>query len=722
MDLAQQPNTIPNSPWAFGSSLWPRSGPVVNLSGGWYLFAILVIAGLYFAAAKLGLSLASLHTNVSPVWPPTGIAIAIGNTLEMLSAGFLLRSFGFRNSLDRARDVFKFVVAILLCTMVSATIGTFSLCLSHTAKWADFASLWMTWWLGDSVGGLVLAPLLLAWRTKTRGWLPKQRDVEAVVLLVLLSLSAIATFGGPSPVSVHYYPLARLTVPLFLWAAFRLGQSGVTLASVVLSIFAVWGTANGLGPFFSSTPNESLLLLQVFLGSNAVTFLFLVAVVEDRRRIQETLCENERRVAAHLAVTRILAESPALSDATPQILQRIGETLGWEVGAMWTPDPEREGLRCLTVWHAPSVKIDRFESVSLERTLTPGIGLPGRVWSNLQPAWIPDVSRDQNFPRAPIAAAEGLHGAFAFPVLFGEKFLGVMEFFSHEIREPDEALLAMVGSIGNQIGQFMERKSAEEALLENREWLRLTMAGSRMGTWTRELDGTNRVVWSPELERIFGLGPGEFPQTEEAFFDFVHPDDRAALATAVRRGIQTHSDYDIEFRYTRKDGARRWMLGRGQSFYDQSGKAYRLAGLGWDITERKETEEALRLSEKELIEFFENATEAIHWVGPDGTILRANRAELRMLGYNAEEYIGRNIAEFHVEQDMIEDVLERLTRGENLERYPARLLCKNGSTRDVLINSSVYFEEGKFIHTRSFTRDVTEELRVDKALRRLARL
>ena len=98
-----------------------------------------------------------------------------------------------------------------------------------------------------------------------------------------------------------------------------------------------------------------------------------------------------------------------------------------------------------------------------------------------------------------------------------------MEFFSHEIREPDEALLAMVGSIGNQIGQFMERKSAEEALLENRAWMGMTMAGSRMGTWTRELDGTDHVLWSPELERIFGLEPGEFPQTEEAFLGYVHP-------------------------------------------------------------------------------------------------------------------------------------------------------------------------------------------------------
>src|SRR5882724_277993 len=224
MDLARQPNGNLSSPEPSVTLLRPRPGPAVNLSGGWDVLAILVIAGFYFAAARLGLSLASVHTNVSPVWPPTAIAIAavlllgyrvwpgillgalvanlmtpvpvatavaigIGNTLEALSAGFLLWSVGFHNSLDRARDVFKLVIAVLLCTMVSATIGTFSLCLGHAAKWADFGSLWMTWWLGDAVGGLVLAPLLLAWRTKSHVRLPKRRDVEAVVLLLLLSLS-----------------------------------------------------------------------------------------------------------------------------------------------------------------------------------------------------------------------------------------------------------------------------------------------------------------------------------------------------------------------------------------------------------------------------------------------------------------------------------------------------------------------------------------------------
>src|SRR5437660_12761143 len=140
--------------------------------------------------------------------------------------------------------------------------------------------------------------------------------------------------------------------------------------------------------------------------------------------------------------------------------------------------------------------------MSHESKFAPGVGLPGRVWKDLKAAWIPDVTKDENFPRAPAAVAEGLHAAFAFPILSGEKFLGVMEFFSHEIREPDQALLATFRGIGSQIGQFIERKGSEQELFESRERLVMALQASGMGTWTRDLDPTNRVQWSPELEKI----------------------------------------------------------------------------------------------------------------------------------------------------------------------------------------------------------------------------
>lgn len=461
------------------------------------LAILALVAAIYFSAARLGLSLASVHKNVSPVWPPTGVAmaavlilglrtwpgillgallanaltpvplwvaagIAFGNTLEALSAGLLLRSLDFRKSLDRAKDVFSFVVAALGCTMFSATIGNLVLCLSHSARWSDFGSLWTTWWLGDTVGALVLTPLLLTWAIRPKQWLPARRQVEAVIVLVLLTLSALATFGRSSVLSIHYFPFVRLTVPIFLWAAFRLRQRGVTLSSIVLSVFAVWGTANGLGPFVTGgDPNESLLLLQIYLGSNAVTFLFLGAVIQERRRSNAILRENEKRLAVNLAITRILAESPALADATPQFLQTIANSLGWEVGCLWTVDRKDNLLRSMNVWRSPRSRAVAFEQICRERTFQKSVGLPGRVWQNLTPTWIPDVTKDDNFPRAQQASAAGLHSAFGFPILLNEEFLGVMEFFDGEIREPDEQLLAMFAGIGSQIGQFIERKRAE---------------------------------------------------------------------------------------------------------------------------------------------------------------------------------------------------------------------------------------------------------------------
>jgi signal transduction histidine kinase/ActR/RegA family two-component response regulator len=311
------------------------------------------------------------------------------------------------------------------------------------------------------VGALVVAPLLLTWGVYARPWSNK-RYVEAAVLLTLLAISSMTTFGGQSPIPLRYYPLSRLIVPFFLWAAFRLGQRGVTLATIVLSLYAVWGTSQGVGPFVGRNPNDSLLILQVFLGSNVVMFMFLAATVEERRLVTATLHESERRIAANLAVTRILAESPALSDATLRILETIGKSLNWEVGGMWTPDPTGQVLRCLNVWHAPSAKVEGFEAATKTMTFASGIGLPGRVWADRKPVWIPDVTHTDNFPRASFATADGLHSGFAFPILFGQNFLGVMEFFSPKIRRPNDALLSMFGSVGNQIGQFIVRKRAEE--------------------------------------------------------------------------------------------------------------------------------------------------------------------------------------------------------------------------------------------------------------------
>ena len=188
-------------------------------------------------------------------------------------------------------------------------------------------------------------------------------------------------------------------------------------------------------------------------------FLALLRDITERKQVA-------RRRGALFTISQILAESPSLNEATPRILQTVGETLGWEVGDLWIADSDANVLRCLTVWHDPSVIVDDLISVSYERTIATGAGLAGHVWTTSKPAWIPDITKDNDFPCAPFAVEAGLHAGFAFPILSRGKLLGVMEFFSCEIRQRDHVLLAMFESMGSQIGQFMERKRAEEALRE----------------------------------------------------------------------------------------------------------------------------------------------------------------------------------------------------------------------------------------------------------------
>jgi PAS domain S-box-containing protein len=135
-----------------------------------------------------------------------------------------------------------------------------------------------------------------------------------------------------------------------------------------------------------------------------------------------------------------------------------------------------------------------------------------------------------------------------------------------------------------------------------------------------------------------------------------------------------------------------------------------------EIAEREAVERSLRHSEQELADFFDNAAVGLHWVGPDGIILRVNQAELHLLGYAREEYLGYHIAEFHADQHVIADLLRRLHAGEELHGCEARLICKDGTIKHVLIDSNVLWEEGQFIHTRCFTRDITAQKRAEAAV------
>ena len=289
----------------------------------------LLVAIVYFAGAELGLSLAALHSNVTPVWPPTGIAIAsllifgrqvwpgifigafvanlltnipvfssfgiaVGNTLEALVAYWLLQtSKRWKGSLESVSSVLTFVVyAAVLAPLVSATIGSVSLCLGEPSQWDSFTSLWLTWWMGDGFGALIITPLLLAWSSSRK---IDSRDMpEITSLFVLLIIVVLIVFGGWFPGPVKTYPLAFLALPCLLWAAMKFHQRVVTSAIVLMAGVAVWGAKQGYGPFVQPSANVSLLLLISFVGTSSLMTLIVAAVTNERREAITSAVEAEK--------------------------------------------------------------------------------------------------------------------------------------------------------------------------------------------------------------------------------------------------------------------------------------------------------------------------------------------------------------------------------------------------------------------------------------------
>jgi signal transduction histidine kinase/integral membrane sensor domain MASE1 len=459
---------------------------------------IAAVALVYFAAARFGLSFAVVAEQVSPVWPPSGIAlaallvlgfrawpgvwlgavaanflanetpgtalaIATGNTLEAVAGAWLLRRVRFHEGLDRVWDVMALLgLAAGLSSTLAATAGPIALCLSGAQPWSAFGQLWFVWWLGDAMGILLFSPALLIWGSRPSISGDRHRVVEAIGLGGCVVAASVASFGGrfAQLTGGHF---AYLVFPLLIWAALRFGPRGAATTVLVVGGVAVGFTEHGLGPFGPLTGETRLLMLQAFLGVAALTALVLGAAIAERDTA-------ERRRMTDYAVAGVMARSATLEEAAPRILKAICKCLEWDVGALWVVEgPE---LRCLEVWHAPALTAPEFVAMTRELRFAPGVGLPGRVWQAREPAWISDVVTDSNFPRAGAAAHAGLHAAFGFPVSMGDEVLGVIEFFSREIRRPDEALLQLFTNVGSQIGQFMDRKRSEAALRASEAELR----------------------------------------------------------------------------------------------------------------------------------------------------------------------------------------------------------------------------------------------------------
>jgi PAS domain S-box-containing protein len=333
------------------------------------------------------------------------------------------------------------------------------------------------------------------------------------------------------------------------------------------------------------------------------------------------------------AVARSLAETADPRDALARALRVIGESLGWRLGAVWEPAPERpETLRCVETWHAAGVEAEGFERSSRDTVLAAGEGLPGRVWRSGEPAWIPDVLADDNFPRVAAARRAGLHAAFCFPVRSARGVLGVIEFFTGEPRAPDTELLATMVALGDQIGQAVERRRDAEALRANEARHRAMLDAALDCVVTIDHEGLV-VDFNPAAERCFGYRGDEVAGREMADL-IVPPELRERHRRGLRRYLASEQpvllDRRIEITGMRADGTT-FPLELAITRIDVPGPAT-FTGYLRDITDRKAAEAELRASRARIVEAADSARRRLERDLHDGAQQRLVelRLDLRM--------------------------------------------------------------------------------------------
>jgi PAS domain S-box-containing protein len=356
------------------------------------LFGFALLTAAYFVVGKLGLSLAYVNASTSAVWPPAGLAvgamiifgprtwpaiftgaflvnlstsasvaasvlIAGGNTIEALAGWWLVKRFASGDrAFESAHTVFRFAMAAVVAPITAATVGTLALRLSDLAAAETSLLVWVTWWLGDAAGIVLVAPLVVMFaRPPRHRWSARRTGEMALVLLAVVLMSWLVF--GDSVVGANQYPIPFLAVPVLLWPAFRLGARETMVATVVMSVVAIAGTLSGYGPFQRPSPNESLLFLQAFVAVWAVAMLAVSAEVEVREGIEAHVRALNESLEARVATrTEELSRMHArLAEA-----QRVASVGSWEwdvrSNAIWWSD------ELFRIFRLPSAGARSYES------------------------------------------------------------------------------------------------------------------------------------------------------------------------------------------------------------------------------------------------------------------------------------------------------------------------------------------------------------------------
>jgi integral membrane sensor domain MASE1/DNA-binding CsgD family transcriptional regulator len=462
--------------------------------------ALILVGIAYFTLAYLGLRFASINSSATPIWPPTGLAIAAmllwghriapaifvaaflinqltagsiftslaigsGNTLEAVIAGYLVRHWAEGEQVfDTPTGIAKFTLISLTVTLVSATIGVGSLTVAGYAEVSNFISVWLTWWFGDVAGALVVAPVVVLWaKSEPASLRPPQITRTGLTYLATVAAGVIAF----TPLLHHTLArdaLAFLVVPPLLWASLRQGSRDTATVALIISAFAVWCTVMQCGPFSKPSLEESFILSLAFMISAAVLSLTLSADVAVRRDAENKLRQRAFETEVLWQATVQVAFGGSFENLLRGCLGRICRVTGWPAGHVYVPDNINDPRRLLPspVWHFEREELAPLARETAGDALVVGEGLPCKVCEpnkeSLHDICIPILLK----PRKRLLLKHGLQAAFGFPLCSEGKLQAVLEFFSETNQPPDQHVLYVVQSIGEQLGRLLERQQGQE--------------------------------------------------------------------------------------------------------------------------------------------------------------------------------------------------------------------------------------------------------------------
>ncbi|HET6934109.1 MAG TPA: MASE1 domain-containing protein [Candidatus Angelobacter sp.] len=427
-----------------------------------FIGIVLALAAAYVVAAKLGLMLAFVHALATAVWPPTGmtlaafliwgywvwpgiflgaflanqltagsiltsLGIATGNTLEGLLGAYLMNRYAHGpQAFTSAPDVLKFAaLAGLISTTVSATFGVTTLAAGGYASWANYPSIWMTWWLGDIAGSLLVAPLLVLWSQRPYKRGNRAEALEVAVSTVVLLGMGLALFTNVVPGTIKNYPLVFLVVASLVWLATRSSERDTATATFLLSGIAIWGTLQGSGPFTRESPNESLLILQSFLVLIGIMNLALAASISERKRAEAAVHD------AHDALEQKVAERTRdLSAANRDLEREVAERRRTEARLLERTDALRESEARASLY---AQKLEQ-KNRDLDRALG-----EAQAATEAKSAFLAVISHEI---RTPINAIMGCNGLLLDTPLTPEQ-----QDHAEDVQRSSEALLDLINDI-----------------------------------------------------------------------------------------------------------------------------------------------------------------------------------------------------------------------------------------------------------------------------------